>query len=205
MTKPKKRLLIFVTDHAKEGHKADFRSALERALEKIPYSIFEDISKTPESTFSVMVGGILFSDAVLLDGALLANKVSPDTLIQYGVCYALEKKCLLIFIKNNSMEAFSKFESKFIESHAEFDYYLDFATQFKSKLLEWFDGPKPICRIKPNKLAVHSFITFGIDQRNNLDLYETVSNIRTEKQWMPRIVSNLGHISKLDSLAKKAF
>jgi len=201
MTNPKKRLLVFVSDHHK-GHEADFRSALGRALDKIPYSIFEDISKTPESVFSMMVGGILFSDAVLLDGALFTSKVSPDMLIQYGVCFALEKKCMFVSIKNNSRETFSEFKSKFIEGHVEFDYYLDLATQFNSKLLEWFDSPKPICRVKPNKLAVHSFITFGIDQRNNPDLYETVSNIRVEKEWMPRIVTNIGHISKLESLAK---
>src|SRR5262249_14642852 len=101
MISNQKRMLVFVGDHNCEGHKEDFRSSLKRALDKITYSVFEDISKAPESIFSMMVGGILFNDVVLFDATLFAKKIPPDMLIEYGVCLALEKRAMFVAIRNN--------------------------------------------------------------------------------------------------------
>ena len=197
-----KRLLVFADVDHHDGHESDFRAALSRALNKIQYSIFDDIPHIPLNRFSVMIRGILFNDAVLLDGALFTKTISPNSLIQYGICYAIDKKCMFIAIKNNSREVLAENESNLVEGYWEFDYYLDFATQFDRILLEWLGSLKPTCKIKPNKLAVHSFIAFGIDRWNTPDLYEVVSNFSLEKEWTPRIIQDIGSLSKIENLAQ---
>lgn len=201
MSKSKKQLLVFIDTNHHDGHEADFRHALTRAIGNISHTIFSEIPKTPENIFSVLIGAILFSDAVLINWESL-NVISPNLLIQYGICYALNKKCILVTIKNNSSGVLegTKRQTTAIEGHTEFDYYLDFATQFKS--LDWFDTPRKIYTIQPNKMAVHSFIAFGVDRWENPDLYEIVSDFSLTKGWTPRIVSNIGSLSKLESLSK---
>jgi len=70
MSNKKKKVLVFVDTNDNGGHEADFRSTLRRALDRIPYSIFEDLPKESESVFSVTIGGILRNDAVLLGGRI---------------------------------------------------------------------------------------------------------------------------------------
>lgn len=202
MSKSKKRLLVFADNKYHDGHEADFRHALTRALDKISYLVFEEIPKTPEGVFSAMISGILFSDAVLVDGTPYANVISPNSLIQYGICYALDKKCMFVAIKNNSREVLFEIKCKIVDGYVEFDYYLDFLTQFKNNFLEWVDTQKNDSRVKSNTLAVHSFIAFGIERWKTPDLFEIVSNFSLEKGWTPRVVSNIGSLSKLESLAK---
>lgn len=194
-------LLVFSDTRSVDGHEADFRSALARALDKVSYTIFSDIPKTPENIFSAMIGGILFSDAVLLDGELL-NGTSSNALIQYGICYALNKKCMFVSIKNNSQAVSEKASKKpiIIDGLTEFACYLDFATQFK--LVDWLNLPSATRIMKPNKLAVHSFIVFGVDRWENPILYDIISNFSLIKEWTPRFVSNIGALSRLDALAK---
>ncbi len=197
-----KKLLIFIDTKDHDGHEADFRFSLDKALGNTPRLIFEDFPKTPQNMFNATIGGILYSNAVLLDDVSQKYKFSPNSLIQYGICYALEKRCMYVAIKNNSRKQPLEIKTTMVEGWAEFDFYLDFAMQFKSKFLEWLASTQSVCRVKPNKLAVHSFITFGIDRWENLDLYEIVSNFGVEKGWTPRIVLDVGSFSKLESLAK---
>lgn len=201
MRKSKKRLLVFANNKHHDGHDVDFRHALIRALDNISYSVFEEIHKTPEGIFSAMVGGILFSDAVLLDGTPSGNVTSPNLLIQYGVCYALNKKCIFVAIKNNSREVLQEIKHKIVDGYVDFEYYLDFSTQFKSEFLSWLEPPKKINKVKPNTLTVHSFIAFGVERWNDPDLFDIISNFSIGHKWTPRIVSHIGSLSRLESLA----
>jgi hypothetical protein len=201
MSNKQKKLLVFVDTNDNIGHEADFRSALRKALDKIPYSIFEDLPKEPESIFSVTMERIINSDVILLDAAHYLGKIPSHFLIQYGICYALEKKCLFIFIKNDSLKIDQETRPTVVEGYLEYDYYLDLATQFKVRFLEWFDSHKPVCKEKPNKIPVHSFVVFGVDRWKNPDLYDVISNFSSGTDWTAKFVSDLGSLSKLESLA----
>jgi hypothetical protein len=204
MDNEEKKILVFIntTDH--EGHGADFRYALKIALDTMPFGIFDDMQKTPENIFSATVWGILMSNAVLLDQGSRSNGISFDSLIQYGICCALEKKCILVAIKNYAPIIASGIRDPVVEGIIEFDCYLDFATQFKLKFLEWFNRANSVRGVQPNRLAVHSFAVIGVDRWKSPDLYEIVTDFCAEKGWKPRVYMDLGSLSKLENLAKAA-
>lgn len=132
MDAEEKKILVFINSMDHQGHGADFRSALRTALRPIPFGIFDDLKKTPENIFSATVHGILMSTAVILDkGGGLDGTTPADALIQYGICYALGKKCVLVSVRDAlPIEALQSNDS-LVEGVVRFDCYLDFATQFE--------------------------------------------------------------------------
>ena len=87
-----RNILFFVNESDHGGHSDDIRFAIRRALDKVDYSIFQDLPKKPENIFDAIIDEILLSKAVLLDGIPFPKKITPDFLVQYGICYPLNKK-----------------------------------------------------------------------------------------------------------------
>jgi len=68
------------------------------------------------------------------------QKINPDFLIQYGICYPLNKKCLFFVVDKNSCMAKAEVKSQAIEAVLHFEYYLDLETELKIKITKWLGG-----------------------------------------------------------------
>jgi len=197
-----RNILIFINQDDVDGHSADIRFALHKALHKIDHAVFQDLPKKPENTFDAVIDEILISKAVLLDGIAISQKIPPDLLVQYGICYPLNKRCFFLIVDNNSCMVRLEANSRVIEGIVHFEYYLDLEVELKIKITKWLEDSSKTYKDESTKKPVHAFEVFGVDQHKNPDLFEEINNFPAGTDWKPRFHSDLGSFSALQELSR---
>lgn len=197
-----RNILIFVNQNDPGGHSDDIRYALQRALAEIDHDIFQDLPKKPENIFDAIIDEILLSKSVLLDGIPYPQKNNPDFLIQYGICYPLNKRCAFLIVDRNSCMVKTEMKSQVIEGILRFEHYIDLATELNKKISRWLEYNKSNYADESTKKPVHAFEVFGVDQHNNPSLFNEINNFSMGTDWKPRFHSDLGTFSALQELAR---
>lgn len=202
MTAASRDILVFVNQSDPGGHSDDIQSAICNALENTDYDFFHTLPKKPDHVFDAIIDEILVSKAVLLDGTPFPQKINPDFLILYGICYPLNKKSFIFTIEKNSCMVSEEKKPSIIEGMLHFEYYLDLVTQLKTRIKQWLQENKTTYQDETTRKPVHAFEVFGVDQQKNPSLYEEIKTFPSATDWKPRFHSNLGSFSALQELAR---
>lgn len=195
-------ILVFINQSDPDGHSDDIQSAVHNALAGTKHAFFHQLQKRPDHIFDAIIDEILVSKAILLDGTPFPQKINPDFLIQYGICYPLNKKSFIFTVEKNSCKVNVDKKPSIIEGILHFEYYLDLATQLKIRITQWLQESKTSYKDETTKKPVHAFEVFGVDQNKNPELYEEIKNFPSDTDWKPRFHSSLGSFSILQDLAR---
>lgn len=190
---------IFISMNDRVRKNEDLRRALKKTLTgKVNLEVFQDASRDPEQIFDATIKAILLCDGALLD-ACVAQPLSPDILIQFGICYALGKHVRLISVsENKNLDSVSVLENHVINFHS----YVELTETFEQAPLEWNEHiqegrVRQQAQYQPKNSL--SFSVFGAKD----DVRSSIKQFAWSENWMPRFNRQIDSVLWLENLARE--
>lgn len=201
-TDRQKSIFISVNDSNERGHGLDLRYSLKFALKDLPHVIFQDKPKKPEQIFSSTVESILLCDLAILDACQTYDENFLDIGIQFGICYALDKELIYLYVDQNSQRYPIINSSSINEQIYRVDQYLHIPVKIKSLVLSWFEDTTSVRKSrferKPPAEKIYSIL--GVDKERHKDLYNTIQTFSVGSDWEAFFYEEIEFKFKLDSI-----